>query len=716
MKKHFLKFLIIIMFFMFPLVVKANFGDVRYEITDVDLKNSNITFKGWAYIHKTNNYINVEDKKGNIIAENGGQKVIIQAYAGDKLLKTATNSIKEEDAPNYNFYCELYYFSSSGKHSSCNETDYKNKDYNICKMKEDTSSQCYYEDVYFEITFDTTGWNITSKEKITFKIAVSNNFFENVYKDRGYTEIYEYEKDIYTKPEFISVAYASISNYSNDYIKIDKDSVAKKVRFIANSGLLKNIDAVSYNFRYNGTCTYGAWNDTNQNSNSCGGNGKIHNICGDVYELYDGDLNYPNGRSNFYYECPVFLKKSGNKCIGTNYYAIKVSKSPKSAGCMCFLACPCTDNNCSVAVARGSHVKQSTGKFKVIVENEEKKCPVTKPLLDKLQCNNNGTLTSSCDELTVKTSEGSAVVKIKQVGTVSSVLTPDTTYAGGGFKFGITYYNNIKWSYVGKKPNDKLHKAVNSEMNKKIKDFNLYIADINITNLKLGNASIKSGMVKKCYSSSNNKNYYGNTGVTVSCVFTFPDSIIKSNGDVNYVSVSNSSLNINNKYYTEIKDKGEYPITATIIGMSRITDTSAKNDSADKNKKPWTGLWEESIDGCVINLYPLLKTKPKDDPGSNVLTNNFMYRPIDINNPFPNRNAGINWFDWYKISTNKEKLANTYSFDNLQYKAVLNNDAISSIKIYNKDKNYLNWDSIDDKTGESSFVNDYNYVVRVGGN
>lgn len=692
MKKHFLIILIIFMFFFSPSLVKADFGDVRYEVTDVNISGYEITFKGWAFIHKTNNYIDVEDENGKVIKDKGDQKVIIQAYDGDKLIATASDSIKGDNIPNYNFYCEFFY---KGSRTCDNKDNYLNTRYNNCTGVDDNSSQCYYEDIYFSKTFDVSNWNVSNSSEINFKIAVSNADFEAKYKNRKYNNFLEYNDDVYTKPENLSIADASISNYSNDYIKIDKGSVATSIRFIAHSGLLLTINNTKNYFNYGNRTsgTYGAWND----------NGKVYSNCGgNVYKLYTGSENYPEGRGTVpsSERCYDYL---GSDCIGSHYYAIKVKNTATFAGKQCPIACPSKDDDYVVVLARGSHVKP-VGTFKINIIND-KKCDVTNPLPNNLNCNSSGTLSSTCEELTVNTSEGRANVKIEQTGTVSTVLTPDSIYAGGGFKFGIMYYNTIKWSYVGSKPSNKLHAAVNAEMNKKIKDYESYIAGINIINLKFGNTNIESGMIKKCTTSSSSKNYYGRNGLTVSCVFTFPDSIIDLSGNVKYTSVSSSSLNINNKYYTPINKTGKFNISATITGMDRITENSSKSDSADKNSKPWTGTWIDSIDGCVINLYDLFYKNGKY---------NFIYRPIDIYNPFPNRNAGINWFDWYNISGNRERLENTYLNDS-QYTATLDNNAIVDIKNYNKDNNYLDWDSIDNETGESSFITGNDYIVR-GGN
>ena len=81
--------------------------------------------------------------------------------------------------------------------------------------------------------------------------------------------------------------------------------------------------------------------------------------------------------------------------------------------------------------------------------------------------------------------------------------------------------------------------------------------------------------------------------------------------------------------------------------MDRIIDSAATGDSKEKGKR-WTGTWEDTFTNCDINLYTLISGIPK-----------FVYRPIDINNPFPNRNAGINWYDWWSVNRNQEKLKNS---------------------------------------------------------
>lgn len=686
MKNKLITYIFIFVLFVFiaPNIVKADKGDLRYEITDVDIRESTITFKGWAYIHKTNNYISIVDRDtGRVIKDNGGQKITISALKDGNIIDSKT--VSGSDKINYNFYCELYFKSDDGTYQ-CTKNRYLDVNHNDCNGADaDVTSQCYYEDIYFEISFDTSEWDVYSDEQIMFKISAYNNHYGK-----------------YTESEILSISRASVSNYSTDYVLIDEGSVESKVAFIASYGLLKNYELTG-SFQYSETCTHGVW--------SAWGNNIYH--LADTYE-------YPKGRSKTAntLRCKSFL---GPDCVGTNMYAIKVKKGAWNG--ICYFAVPSYSDNSDVAVAFGSHVKP-VGEFSIKVKND-RKCEPKVPSSGELSCNNSKTFNSECDELTVKTDYGSAIVTINQTGVVSSVLTPDSVYDGGGFNFGILYTNTIKWNYAGKVPsNSDLHNAVNEVMINKLKTYNSYVADINITELKLGSDLKDTNFLyKRCYTSDEHSNYYDKE-LTVTCLFHLPESKTLLNGDVNYLS-GLSGLGISNKYYTPLGYKGEYNISAKIVGMDRIKSNVSKDD-IDEKKKPsdwgnygWTGNWEDYFSDCVVDVYPLLYTnKEYDYSDVPSLNYKFIYRPIDIYNPFPNRNAGINWFDWISNSRNRDRLENSYN--KTEYLVNLNNQTIRDIKNYNKNSNYLDWskikwDSVDEKY-YSEFINENDYIKRVGDN
>ena len=90
--------------------------------------------------------------------------------------------------------------------------------------------------------------------------------------------------------------------------------------------------------------------------------------------------------------------------------------------------------------------------------------------------------------------------------------------------------------------------------------------------------------------------------------------------------------------------------------MDRLKESSVIADSKNKGTA-WTGKWETTLNGassnCAIDLYPLYGQPTKNKDKFKYI---FIYRPIDLNNPFPNRNPGMNWYDWYNNTKNKNQI------------------------------------------------------------
>lgn len=686
MKKHFLIIVFICIFFFSPIIAIADFGELNYNIEDVTLSNEYIIIKGWAFIHQTNNYAKIYELNANgiptnkLIKDDGGQKVFIKVKNEDESkIKEYTYTAKND---NYNFYYQHYawddYYSVD---------TYNNIDMNTC------GSRCYYEDLGFTIKIPINEIiNIfSSGEKITFYISATNNHLISKGKER-------------TEEEKLKVIHI---NGKSDYIELTSGTPNGEVKLIAEDARFQKLyEQQKYCTNNLDTCTndYAIWGITN----------KKYNI------MNYNENDYING---FYAE-----PKNGSPM---GYDFLKDTYSPGKFVICVFNdgnnACSSTNknnycNNCDgvKVAAYGSWIKfEGTNELSFKTKNDKKCDPVT-PATGNLECNNSKTYNSTCKELTVNTAEGSANVKIEQTGIVSSILTPDKIYEGGGFNLGILYTNAIKWSYVGNKPNNELHNAINKIMRDKLYDYESYISGLNIANLKLGGETKDSSfLIKECKTSDENNNYYDKE-LTVSCVFHFPKSEIKQNGNVNYTT-GDSGLGISNKYYTSLGNSGNYKITADIVGMNRIKDTSAKNDSSKKNIA-WTGIWEDSFTNCeidVYSLYSISKDSIEDEDydynysGNKKIIYNFIYRPIDISNPFPNRNAGINWFEWWSIQKNRNDLKDTYK-NEPQYSIVLDNQKISEIKKDNSNSTngYFDWDTL--KNGESTFVNEYFNTKRVG--
>ena len=85
-KKRLLFLFIIISFIIFPNIALAETGQcgvLRYDITDLSIRDDKITLKGWAFVTCTHNYRNYDGRKGksdsNITKTGGDQRIKIRA-------------------------------------------------------------------------------------------------------------------------------------------------------------------------------------------------------------------------------------------------------------------------------------------------------------------------------------------------------------------------------------------------------------------------------------------------------------------------------------------------------------------------------------------------------------------------------------------------------------------------------------------------------------
>lgn len=558
--------------------------------------------------------------------------------------------IKETNGSGYNFYPEFCYKSWYDGVYRCKYTDMSKVTANLslsCTSAID--SDCHYRDIGFKISFDVDSWDLPSETEVYFQISVYNSWYGK---------------------------WSSWTNVAVDTTVADKlpsSGIIKKAKlesegiFLPDEGMFRN----SYD-----DSTYIIKNNI-----------KAIGQKGGTYKVVDFR---PED-----YSCGVV-------CLGikSGYYALETeSKSENN----CFY--PCKSSNCSTKhIVPVSWIKLN-GEFTLKITN--KKCEVNnKKDAVSLDCNKNNKITSECKELAVYGEEGNtsvnATVKINQTGYISNLLTPTSLYNGGGFKFGFIYRNELNWSYVSNNctgNSSTCSSIINNKMVNKLEEN--FKNKIKLESVTFGDENIDGTLFNiECNESGSFTN--GNTLIT-SCIMSLPDSILeKYTGKVNY---SHSGIaNIANKYYVPMNFWGTYKIRATFSGLDRLSDNSVKSDSKNKNTA-WTGDWSMSLSDnqtCNINVYPLYS-------GKNGY--NFVYRPIDINNPFPNRNPGFNWFDWWKSDINKARLKNTYN--KIEYISGLGNNDIGSIKTYNKSHNYLYWDDFDDNN-RSDFVS--TYAKRVGGN
>lgn len=295
-------------------------------------------------------------------------------------------------------------------------------------------------------------------------------------------------------------------------------------------------------------------------------------------------------------------------------------------------------------------------------------------------------------------------VKLDQTATLTNILTPTKIYQGGGIKLGFMYYNTVKWNFSEdeKYGDDSEIRTLLASKLKSTEEIEnditveVYLKDENGKKYNIDNIQ------KKCTRDDDNSKFEEDKTVTTTCTFLLPKSIVDlGTGKVTYKN--SPGQGINNEYYTPITYTGELSLEATISNIGVLKDVDN-----------WTNNWKLTYDGenddsCKVNVTSrLYKPNQKNEYA-------FIYRPIDLNNPFPNRNAGVNWYDWYSIPANKERLKSSYS--KKEYQVELDNQSVSKIKEYNKNNNYLDWTGINKETGESEFINKYNIDrIQEGGN
>ena len=102
-------------------------------------------------------------------------------------------------------------------------------------------------------------------------------------------------------------------------------------------------------------------------------------------------------------------------------------------------------------------------------------------------------------------------------------FTPDTTYAGGGFKFGIIYYNTISWNLI------KLYKGsisdITSEMKNKLKDN--FVNNFGLKNVKFGNESIPDDYFRQNIKCQETGSFNEGDTLTTMCIVYLPNSVVE---------------------------------------------------------------------------------------------------------------------------------------------------------------------------------------------
>lgn len=343
-------------------------------------------------------------------------------------------------------------------------------------------------------------------------------------------------------------------------------------------------------------------------------------------------------------------------------------------------------------------------------KSTEKQCVEIKKT-SSAKCNESAKMENVKCLRTITKGKNRRDVKLDQTATLTNILTPTKIYQGGGIKLGFMYYNTVKWKFSDDEQYGNDDSEIRGLLESKLKKLDelendivveVYLKDENGKKYNIDNIQ------KKCTRDDDNREFEEDKTVTTTCTFLLPKSIVDlGTGKVTYKN--SPGQGIKNEYYTPITYTGELSLEATISNIGVLKDVDN-----------WTNNWKLTYDGenddsCKVNVTSRLY---KPDQSNKYA---FIYRPIDINNPFPNRNAGVNWYDWYSIPANKERLKSSYSKE--EYQVILDNQSVSKIKEYNKNNNnYLDWKGINEETEKSDFINNYfkdNYKIeriQEGGN
>lgn len=345
---------------------------------------------------------------------------------------------------------------------------------------------------------------------------------------------------------------------------------------------------------------------------------------------------------------------------------------------------------------------------------------------DSGKCNGTAKAQSKCDKQTIEVVEDGgnidnpesniarAEVSIKQDISLTNLLTPTKIYQGGGVKIGFLYKaevtlkvdnSSIKFdgsSLTTRKKQD-LKNKIKSELERIIgnPEDTISADEFKFTYMKNGTTYTEAlgtaNLQIKCNQASEGDVFDSNGKVvTTTCTILLPESKVNlGSGEVNYINGSEGN-GINNEFYTPIKYSGDLNLYATFSGLSAI-NTSGTVLSGWDGGSNITIKYNGASSNCTVTTYPRFYNNDNK-------TYKFIYRPIDINNPFPNRNAGVNWYDWYNIPANKTRLKESYS--NLEYTMEIDKEASSGIKNYNNNHKYFDWDGITED-GRSEFVRTY---------
>lgn len=372
-------------------------------------------------------------------------------------------------------------------------------------------------------------------------------------------------------------------------------------------------------------------------------------------------------------------------------------------------------SNCGTdKVVATNGIVYSPALYRITTETDKYNCIADSPVKNG-ECNNTVNVSSECEKKTFEVVEDGksidnpeanaarVVVGYKQNVTLTNLLTPTTIYQGGGVKIGFIYKSTVEVDigdieYDGNGAREQLKTKLNDKIRNTLLDFQTIAFNISngaaLTFTDEKNKEYKISPTQMQTSCKQQGDIINDGKVITTCTIFLPESEVElGTGEVTYKNSIGEG--INNEFYTPIKYNGKLYMSAKFENLTAINGINL--DSWMKNITVTYDGKRNRASNCEINTYPRFYEEDNK-------TYKFIYRPIDINNPFPNRNAGVNWYSWYEEPANRNRLESSY--DEVEYQMKLDNQKVIDIKRYNNLHSYLDWYGISD-SGKSDFVRGY---------
>ena len=350
--------------------------------------------------------------------------------------------------------------------------------------------------------------------------------------------------------------------------------------------------------------------------------------------------------------------------------------------------------------------------YRITTETDKYNCVAESPVKNG-ECNNTINVSSECEKKTFEVVEdGESIdnpeakaarvtVGFAQDVTLTNLLTPTRIYQGGGVKIGFIYKSTVTATIDPESIEgdyDYLKNKINNKIRNTLLDFQTIASNISngaaLTFTDEKNKEYKFSPTQMQTSCKQEGDIINDGKVITTCTIFLPESEVElGTGNVTYKNSIGEG--INNEFYTPIKYNGKLYMSAKFENLTAINGINL--DGWMKNITVTYDGKRNRASNCEINTYPRFYN-------SDNKTYKFIYRPIDINNPFPNRNAGVNWYSWYEEPANRNRLESSY--DEVEYQMKLDNQKVIDIKRYNNLHSYLDWYGISD-SGKSDFVRDY---------